>query len=54
MEHNANICMDALMDQDIKDTIAGAVLYSTLIVAMPVALVAAIAWSGYEWMKTRS
>ena len=42
------------MDQDIKDTIAGAVLYATLIITMPVALVSAIIWSGYEWMKTRN
>ena len=41
------------MDQDIKDTIAGAVLYGTLLIAMPVALVVAVIWSGYEWTKTR-
>jgi len=39
---------------EIKDTLAGAILYTTLLLAIPVALVIACVWSGYEWMKTRN
>ena len=54
LQHDFWLGSTVVMDQDIKDTIAGAVLYATLIITMPVALVSAIIWSGYEWMKTRN
>jgi len=39
---------------DIKDTLAGAILYTTLLLAIPVAAVVACVWSGYEWIRTKN
>ena len=54
MEHNANICMDSLMDQNIKDIFEEFLMFNLLVLAIPFIIVVTLFWSLWEWMKTRS